>query len=71
MVNKSLLWLGLAQNALGPEGAWALTNALNNNSVLLWLGIGANELGDRGATNIASLLLSKCHMTCHMTMIIN
>ena len=58
LVNKSLLWLGLAQNRVGPEGAWALTDALKKNSVLLWLGIGANELGDRGATNIASLLMS-------------
>ncbi len=62
-MNKTLLWLGLAQNRLGPEGAWTLADALTRNSVLLWLGIGANELGDRGATNIASLLLSKCPRT--------
>ena len=58
-INKTLLWLGLGQNALGPEGAWALADALQNNSALLWLGIGANELGDRGAMNIAGLLQSK------------
>ena len=64
-VNCTLLWIGLGQNTIGPEGAWELANALNNNSTLLWLGLGANELGDRGAENISLLLNSNVYYCDH------
>ena len=55
-MNRSLRWLGLGQNILGPDGAWELAEALQNNPTMLWLGLGANELGDRGAEHISNLL---------------
>lgn len=48
--------LGLAQNAIGDDGAKALAELLSNSGTLQRLAIGINSIGDEGAVALAAAL---------------
>lgn len=54
--NRSLQWLGLGGNGIGPEGARVIAQGLPSNQSLQWLALGGNDIGDRGAKHLATAL---------------
>jgi len=54
--SKSLTYLGLRSNGLGPAGMQALCVGLRGNSVLRALDVGCNGCGDEGAVALARAL---------------
>jgi Ran GTPase-activating protein (RanGAP) involved in mRNA processing and transport len=48
-VNRNLTELALGGNEVGPEGAYALADALRGNETLRVLDLGENNIGDPGA----------------------
>ena len=58
------LQLDLSRNAVGPEGAKAIADALRVNAPLTLLNLGGNKVGDDGATAIAQAV--KSNTTCKL-----